>query len=136
MRRPGFRIKQNTIHTPFFIFNDLNVLLGIEEHISHDMKEKIHRCQIPVIQHLFTTEVSILNYSAMHTLMQKSLLLAGFILLSCLSAFSQKFEVEGLYYNVLSEDDHTVEVTHYKMAGENFDYVSGVLDIPSAFQVR
>lgn len=50
-------------------------------------------------------------------------------------SYAEAFEVEGLYYNILSEDDGTVEVTYFspennQYAQNNQDYVKGALEIP------
>ena len=43
---------------------------------------------------------------------------------------SASFKVDGLYYNVLSEEDRTVEVTYHYYDSDNSSYVSGDLVIP------
>ncbi len=54
------------------------------------------------------------------------LLLLLITLFSCIIANAYDFKVDGLYYNILSEDDRTVETT-----GCNYrDYISGEIEIP------
>ena len=48
------------------------------------------------------------------------------VLCTSLSASTYAFYSDGLYYNILSEEDRTVEVTH----SDNEDYVSGDIEIP------
>ena len=48
------------------------------------------------------------------------------VLCTSLSASAYVFYSDGLYYNILSEEDHTVEVTDPYKA----DYVSGDIEIP------
>ena len=48
------------------------------------------------------------------------------VLCTSLSASAYDFYSDGLYYNILSEEDHTVEVT----APYKADYVSGDIEIP------
>ena len=51
-------------------------------------------------------------------------------LCASLSASAYNFVSDGLCYNILSEDDRTVEVTYYGESYKNKDYVSGNLEIP------
>lgn len=54
-----------------------------------------------------------------------------FALIPYLYATASDFEVDGLYYNILSEEDRTVEVTHKSNhSDENENYVSGEMEIP------
>ena len=47
------------------------------------------------------------------------------------SASAYDFKSDKLYYNILSEEDRTVEVTYYNLyEGKNENYVSGDIDIP------
>ena len=49
------------------------------------------------------------------------------VLCTSLSASAYDFYSDGLYYNILSEEDRTVEVTH---SSDNVYYVSGDIEIP------
>ena len=51
------------------------------------------------------------------------------MLMSFLPASSYDFEVDGLYYNILSEEDRTVEVTHKYLSGD-IPYIEGDIEIP------
>ena len=72
----------------------------------------------------------------MRTTTLKSHLLAVLMLLTGISAFAYDFEYEGLYYNILSEEDKTVEVTYQKcLIGPTYSYCNpaaiGNVEIPS-----
>lgn len=60
----------------------------------------------------------------------KPYLLAIFMLLAGVNAFAWEFESGGLYYNILSEGEGTVEVTYKILSFDNKHYVSGDIDIP------
>ncbi len=52
-------------------------------------------------------------------------------LCASLSASAYDFKSDGLYYNILSEEDRTVEVTYYSFNySDNKHYVSGIIEIP------
>ena len=55
----------------------------------------------------------------MKTNLQKKLLAIA-CLLCCVGVYAHEFEVDGIYYNITSETNQTVEVTYY---GERSDYV-------------
>ena len=59
----------------------------------------------------------------------RQLIVAMFALLCSVTA-SAKFEVGGIYYNVTSEADLTVEVT-YKAASRGRNYRDSIIVIPS-----
>ena len=61
--------------------------------------------------------------------MFRKLLFALFTLLSIATSSAYDFKYERLYYNIISEEDRTVEVT-YKDLNNNLDYVSGDIEIP------
>ena len=52
-----------------------------------------------------------------------------------MSAFAYNFEADGLYYNIRSEEDRTVEVTYYYYGNHTYGhayeaYISGDIEIP------
>lgn len=51
-----------------------------------------------------------------------------FALIPYLYATASDFEVDGLYYNILSEEDRTIEVTYKSY--DNTTYISGDIKIP------
>lgn len=54
-----------------------------------------------------------------------------FALIPHICATASDFEADGVYYNILSEEDRTVEVTHKSNhSDENENYVSGEMEIP------
>ncbi len=61
--------------------------------------------------------------------MFRKLLFALFTLLSIATSSAYDFKYERLYYNIISEEDRTVEVT-YKDLNNDLDYVSGDIEIP------
>ncbi len=67
----------------------------------------------------------------MNTTTFKPLLLVILMLFTGISASSSSFQSDGLYYNILSEEDRTVEVT-YKSTyiSQQKNYVSGDIEIP------
>ena len=48
--------------------------------------------------------------------------------LVCTRALAYDFEVNGIYYNITSSEDFTVEVTR---SSSSYDYYKGDIDIPS-----
>ena len=63
--------------------------------------------------------------------MFKKLLFALFTLLSIATSSAYDFKYDGLAYNIISEEDRTVEVTYlYSNNIYNKDYVSGDIEIP------
>ena len=52
------------------------------------------------------------------------------VLCASLSASAYDFKSDGLYYNILSEEDRTVGVTYYSSGLDNKYYVSGNIEIP------
>ena len=53
------------------------------------------------------------------------------VLCASLSASAYDFKSDGLYYNILSEEDRTVEVTYYSNNyDDNKNYVKGDIEIP------
>ena len=52
------------------------------------------------------------------------------VLCASLSASAYDFKSDGLCYNILSEEDLTVEVTYYRSGVDNEYYVSGNIEIP------
>ena len=52
------------------------------------------------------------------------------VLCASLSASAYDFKSDGLCYNILSEEDRTVEVTYYRSGVDNEYYVSGNIEIP------
>lgn len=104
--RPEIWIKQDTILTPF-LCPIANVSMGDEKHRT------ILKVQAKVKTSLIRAFVLI------------------FALIPYLYATASDFEVDGLYYNILSEEDRTVEVTHKSNhSDENENYVSGEMEIP------
>ena len=65
----------------------------------------------------------------MNTTKFKPILLVILMLLAGISVSAYTFESDGLYYNILSEKDRTVEVTH-RNSQHNRGYVSGNIEIP------
>ena len=65
----------------------------------------------------------------MNTTKFKPILLVILMLLAGISVSAYAFESDGLYYNILSEKDRTVEVTH-RYSQHNRGYVSGNIEIP------
>ena len=67
------------------------------------------------------------------SIISKALLTISLILTTCLSTLAHNFEVDGIYYNVIDEDNKKVEVTY---EGSSFpDYTteySGSIEIPSS----
>ena len=59
-----------------------------------------------------------------------NLFLTAIIMVVAIPTNASDFAVDGLYYNILSEEDRTVEVTYYDEYAGNKDYVNGYLDIP------
>ena len=106
MRRPELRIRQDTFLTPF--------LCPIANVSMEDEKHK-----------------TILKEQAK---MKTAFIRAFAFLLALIPhiyATASDFEVDGLYYNILSEEDRTVEVTHKSNhSDENENYVSGEMEIP------
>lgn len=104
--RPEIWIKQDTILTPF-LCPIANVSMEDEKHRT------ILKVQAKVKTSLIRAFVLI------------------FALIPYLYATASDFEVDGLYYNILSEEDRTVEVTHKSNhSDENENYVSGEMEIP------
>ncbi len=67
----------------------------------------------------------------MRTTSPNSMLLAFLMLLVGISASAYDFQSGELYYNILSEEDRTVEVTYkFYNSSDNQNYVSGNVDIP------
>ena len=67
----------------------------------------------------------------MNTTTFKPILLAILMLLAGISAFASAFQSDGLYYEILSEDDRTVAVTYMSYyESSNAEYVSGDIEIP------
>ncbi len=63
--------------------------------------------------------------------MFRKLLFSLFTLLSIASSSAYDFKYDGLLYNIISEEDRTVEVTYqYTSSGYNTNYVSGDIEIP------
>ena len=63
--------------------------------------------------------------------MFRKLLFALFTLLSIATSSAYDFKYDGLLYNIISEEDRTVEVTYkYSADLKNKDYVSGDIEIP------
>ena len=59
------------------------------------------------------------------------LLLLLITLFSCIIANAYDFEADGLRYNILSEDDRTVETSYYDIKnGSYISYISGEIEIP------
>lgn len=51
-------------------------------------------------------------------------------LFSCIIVNAYDFECDGLYYNILSETDNTVETTYCSSSYDGNNYVSGEIEIP------
>ncbi len=62
--------------------------------------------------------------------MLRKLLFALFTVLSIATSSAYSFQYEGLYYNILSGENRTVEVTYKDLSNYNKDYVSGDIEIP------
>ena len=60
----------------------------------------------------------------------KSLVLAVMGLLCCMSVSAHDFEVDGIYYNITSEEDLTVEVTYGGRKVLSYGSYSGSVTIP------
>ena len=59
-------------------------------------------------------------------------ILAAVLMLCCATLSAHDFEVEGIYYNILSEEDRTVEVTYKgSYSGEYSGEYSGNVAIPA-----
>ena len=56
------------------------------------------------------------------------LLSALLLTMTSFLGYAYDFEYDGLYYNILSESDRTVEVTYQKLGGSS--YMSGDIVIP------
>ncbi|MCM1333288.1 MAG: leucine-rich repeat domain-containing protein [Bacteroides sp.] len=69
------------------------------------------------------------DQSTVRTNILKTLLVAMIMAVST-TAHAYDFKVDGLYYNILSEEDRTVTVTYYREYYYNKDYVKGDLEIP------
>jgi len=52
------------------------------------------------------------------------------VLCASLYASAYDFKSDGLYYNILSEEERTVRVTYYSTGDNNKNYVSGDIEIP------
>ena len=59
-------------------------------------------------------------------------LLATLLLLCCTVASAEDFEVNGIYYNILSSEEKTVEVTYRGSYGDSYDEYSGKITLPSS----
>ena len=59
----------------------------------------------------------------------QKILLSVVCLLLTVGVSAYDFRYDGLCYNIISEDDRTVEVTYYNYV-INYNYVSGELTIP------
>ena len=65
--------------------------------------------------------------------MKKQRILAALIAVLCCSiASAEDFEVDGIYYNILSTEDKTVEVTYRGSYSSSYDEYSGNVVIPSS----
>ena len=65
----------------------------------------------------------------MNTTKFKPILLVILMLLAGISVSAYDFASDGLHYNILSEKDRTVEVTHLT-SSQDYGYVSGNIEIP------
>ena len=65
----------------------------------------------------------------MNTTIFKPILLVILMLLAGISVSAYDFASDGLYYNILSEKDRTVEVTR-QYSSHDYGYVSGNIEIP------
>ena len=77
-----------------------------------------------------TLEPEVLEEIMKHLNFFKSALLTLLILCSNF-IWAHDFEVDGIYYNILSETDKTVEVTYKGDYPESFNEYIGVVTIPS-----
>ena len=60
-----------------------------------------------------------------------NLLLVALMLLCCTVATAHDFEVDGIYYNIISSTDKTVAVTYQGGSSEYYDEYRGYVTIPS-----
>ena len=66
--------------------------------------------------------------------MNKNAILTLFVILLPFKAYSYDFEVDGIYYNIISEEEKIVEVTHNGESEYGKTFYSGEIVLPSIVQ--
>ncbi len=76
-------------------------------------------------------EMATLIKNIIKNIMKRIILILSIMLLSQASTWAYDFRVDGIYYNILSEEDLTCEVTYLSTSNSNYSAYQGSVVIPS-----